>query len=177
MWQGEVLAGVRWMTLDPESITEEQPRALLEDFAFAIIVGQDCDLERDFEDRQQGRDSALRTVLMIPAWPATELRASLKASINLGTDEWKLIRQNNNQRFHCIEQCPEKLDAEGTGLPALGMDFRQTIGIPPAEIYEWIRSGGTRKRFILAAPYVEDLSSRWSFYQHRVALPQPYKID
>jgi len=46
--------------------------------------------------------------------------------------------------------------------------------MPTEEVYQRLRMAGTKRRACLNSPYLEHLSSRFSFYLGRVGLPEDH---
>jgi len=144
-----------------------------ETLAYAVVITQDCDLERHWEARDGERNSGLLSILVLPAYPVAEL----KGKVPTGKDIWKRISQNKDERYHCLESCKLGIGEMTDEVPSLGLDFRGIVGIPPDEMYERILVGQTDVCAVLESPYVEDLAARWTYYWQRVALPQPHLIE
>ena len=66
-------------------------------------------------------------------------------------------------------------DALRQGLPELGVDFKRFFTIPTDELYVPITSGAQR-RCHLNSPYLEHLTTQFSGFLSRVALPKPHVI-
>lgn len=173
--QGEILSGLVRYRIDTadmnatnqtESSTE---RGLIRfEYAYAVVISQQCDLEQDFKSRQTNMPQ-LPDVMFCQV-PTAEV---LKASCG-GSDIWKRIKQNKDERYHFLELIPGEYDACGEGLPELGIDFKRYFTIPTDEVYLGLRFGTTRRRSVLCNPYSEHLSSRFAYFLSRVALPRDH---
>jgi hypothetical protein len=62
-------------------------------------------------------------------------------------------------------------DVMGEGLPELGIDFKRYFTISAAEVYIRLDSNEIQRRCRLVSPYLEHFSTRFAYYQFRVALP------
>lgn len=165
--QAEILSGVTEYVYDPQ--TSEVEAAT---HPYCVVLSQDCDLLRDFEDRKEDRPSPLNGVLIFLARPASDLRDMVK-----GSDIRKRIIQNNDERYHVMEATPVDADASGEGIPALVIDFRRFFTMPAKTLYyQCGLEAGAKRRCVLSIPYKEHLQSRLAFYLARVALPSPHSI-
>jgi hypothetical protein len=139
---------------------------------FAIVLTQDCDLTQDWRQRQSlpvDEGKLLPSVLFAQVHQALHLRARIE-----GSEMWKRVKQNKDERYHFLEAVPDQEDALGEGLPELGIDFKRYFTIPTDEVYKRIEKD-TRRRCRLRSPYLEHLSTRFCYYQFRVALPEDHR--
>ena len=145
---------------------------------FAIILSQDCDLTQDWAARQKLADEAgdaelgnrlLRGILFAEVNTAEDLRSRIKK-----TEHWKRLTQNKDERYHFLEAVPSGADAVNEGLPELGIDFKRYFTLPAGEVYRRVGQGAKR-RCRLASPYLEHLSTRYYYFQQRVALPEDHQ--
>ncbi len=133
---------------------------------FAVILSQDCDLNWDFKARQENRQFSLPNVLFCEVVTAQELRGTQE----IRSDIWKRIRQNQDERYQFLQAIPPENDAQGLGLPELGLDFKRYFTIPTEEVYRQVVVSAKRRTRLLS-PYAEHLGSRFFQFQSRVALP------
>jgi len=145
---------------------------------YAIVISQDCDLEQDFRARKpvtpvdkNAPDKTIPNVLLLEAVSAIELLGKVS-----GSDIRKRVRNNKDERYHVLQKVESADDAEGTGLPSLGVDFKRFFTVPTDELYMQLRSNAKRHA-CLASPYLEHLARRFADFQSRVALPADHKID
>jgi hypothetical protein len=165
--QAEILSGVTEYAFDPE--TGEVEAAT---HPYCVVLSQDCDLLRDFEDRKEEKPSPLNGVLIFLARPASDLKDMIK-----GSDIRKRIIQNNDERYHVLEATPLDFDAFGEGVPALVVDFRRFFTMQSKVLYyQCGLESGAKRRCVLSMPYKEHLQSRLAFYLARVALPSPHNV-
>lgn len=172
--QGEVLSGLHRSTLSIEALAKGEivvSRTILD---FAIIVTQDCDLDQDARKRQegQGSDSPLLDVLLLEAFPVETFRSRLTP----GSETWKRVKQNKNERYHVLECAPAEIDPTGIELPHLGLDFKRYFSMPVEELYFRVKEGTAQRRARLRTPYVEHLALRFAFFSCRVALPAEHTV-
>lgn len=161
--QGEIITGLSQYAPDftsgeLEIVTTEHP--------YSVVLSQDCDLLWDFEAREKGDPPLLNGVLLYELWAGSEKSARLP-----GSDVWKRIKQNKDDRYHFLEAVPAALDLPGLGLPELVVDFKRYFTLAPGEIYRQVSAGETLRRCRLQMPYREHLQCRAGFYFQRVMLP------
>ncbi|WP_428488288.1 hypothetical protein [Rhodopila sp.] len=140
-------------------------------YPYVIVLSQDCDLLRDYEERANRRSSAVNGILLYEARPAAEM----KQIIPPGRDVWKAVIQNNHERYHYLEEIPSRSDQSATGIPDLIVDFRRFFTLSPQEIYRQIEMASMKRRCMLLPPYKEHLQTRAAFYFQRVTLPSPHQ--
>lgn len=167
--QGEIISDLvtyERNLLQPKGSFDEQLRP------FAIVVSQDCDLDWDYKSRfansqepSKSTSKELPNVLFCMAQTASETRSAV-----LKTEFWKRIQQNKDERYQFLEQVPPAFDLNASGLPELVLDFKRYFTIPTIDVYDQVQSTAQR-RCILNNPYLEHFSSRFVYYQGRVALP------
>ena len=169
--QVEILSHVVQLRLREMAPLQGAERDLVEiQWAWAIIVTQDCDLEQDFRARRGdvAADKILPNILLCGAQEAA------KAVVPPGREIWKPIQQNKNERYQFLERVPPELDAAGEGVPELLVDFKQYFTLPTDELYRRV-AAGTRRRCRLINEYLQHFASRFNFYQNRVALPAEHE--
>lgn len=166
--QGEILSGLIRVRLDAAKIGEIEPSVVQVDFPFAVVLSQACDLIQDFSGRQSDKPQ-LPDVLFCQLPFAQDLKAGCG-----GSDIWKRIRQNKDERYHFLEKIPLECDAFAEGIPELTVDFKRYFTVPTDEVYRRLELGPTRRRTVLCSPYLEHLSSRFAFFLSRVALPREH---
>ena len=170
--QGEIVSNLVQVRLTPESVDSESPVAVPVVHPFAIVLTQDCDLEQHLNRIRDGKPGSLPNLLFCEALSA----ATLKGSAG-GSDIWKRVRQNKDERYQCLEQIPPELDALAEGVHALGVDFKRYFTIPTVEVLERLRRGEAKRRACLAQPYHYQLATRFFCFQMRVALPDEHVIE
>lgn len=171
--QGEILTDLVQIQLEvdeldryPRDENEELP-LVRRDHPIAIIATQDCDLDWDYKDRQQGCGPKLiPNILFCEVVSAEELRARQ----DIKSDIWRRIRANKDERYQFLQKAPPERDTVGQGLPDMALDFKRCFSIPTSEVYLQIGSQA-RRRCRLVSPYLEHLSQRLFHFQARVALP------
>ncbi|RRI02377.1 hypothetical protein EH240_13040 [Mesorhizobium tamadayense] len=166
--QGEILSNVAQHIFDAESETVNTVF-----HPYAIIASQDCDLLQEFEKTSAGEERTLNSVLLYEAFPTDVIKPLLAP----GSEYWKRVHQNTNDRYHCLEAAPAFVDLLGIGLPDLVIDFKKFFAVASADIAHQVRCfDPLQRRCRLEMPYREHFQSRLAFYLQRVALPYPHKI-
>lgn len=137
---------------------------------FAVIAGQDCDLLQDFDNREGGGAGVIASILIVEAEPAIEARGKIG-----GSDLYKRVVQNKDERYQFVQACAPDRDLVGDGLPDLVLDFRSLTSIPAVELYNQLKAASLLRRTRLDTPYREHLQLRLANYLSRVAVPVPHR--
>jgi len=147
------------------------------DHELAIIVSQDCDLERDFRRREELRVSGteqdrtdthlLPSILFCEVYPDATLQGIVRGQ----NDSRQQFRQNKLERYQFLRAVEAKDDELGIGLDAMGIDFKRYFTVPTAELYVQLE-GQCRRRCRLGPQYLEHFSIRFSNYLSRIGLPK-----
>jgi hypothetical protein len=170
--QGEVVSNLLRMQLDLASFGEPTPMVQTEIHEFAIVMTQNCELEQDHKIRNgiSNKGKLLPNVLFCHVETAGQLRTSVPP----GSDIWKRIVQNKDERYHFLQKVEADCDTLGQGLPELGIDFMRYFTIPTDEVYKRVAASEARRRCFLRSPYLEHLSNRFAHFISRVALPEDH---
>lgn len=149
------------------------------------MLSQDCDLDWDFTARlsQRKLQRLIPNVLLCEVKPA-EVRAQEIVDSEGSKDSnksriWTRIKQNKDERyqfFETIEKCHD-LHQDDEAIGELVIDFKRYFTIPTDELYVRIKHGETKRRCRLIHPYLEHLSSRFAYFQSRVALPEDHQSE
>lgn len=184
--QGEILTNVIQIVLDLETIHDEKPRITKIGHPFAVIVSQDWDLDWDFKVRQKENENNsqlnnkdLPNILLCMAISAEELRKRDSNVPKGGTREinstsWNEIRKNKHERYQFLQKIPASQDTNKEGIPELGVDFKRYFTVPATELYLRFELGEVTRRCKLRSPYLEHFTSRFYYFQSRVALPEDH---
>ena len=183
--QGELLSEVKEIVCDIQSLTEDVPEFLEKSHPFAFVLSQDCDLDWDFAARlsQQKLQRLIPNVLLCEVKRA-KIRAQEIVDSEGSKDSnksriWSRIKQNKDERyqfFESIEKCHD-LQQEDEIIGELVIDFKRYFTVPTDELYVRIKNGETKRRCRLIHPYLEHLSSRFAYFQSRVALPEDHQSE
>ncbi len=139
---------------------------------YIVVMTQDCDLDNDFKNRSQANpdkhDKYLRTVLVCPAYIATELKEGIHLEDlrlkmeKYDTKRFKQIKEQNNSRYHFLE-ADQRLQ-----VPDLVIDFKHYYAIPRDTLF---RTYPDHYLVTLNQLFRESLSQRFSNYLSRIGLP------
>ncbi len=141
--QGEIVTNLLQYVFNASS-----GRVIARKQRYCVIASQDCDLLRDWEDRENGENSSINSILIYPASPAEE------RSVVVGNSPlWKRAKSNTDERFHVLEECPGDVDLQTEGLPPLIVDFRKFFSGTPDQLYRQVEAGDAKRRCILNSPY------------------------
>lgn len=178
--QGDILKDLKFVVSKPDYITKENTITLL----YAVVLSQECDLERDFIDRNKLEleketkkntekeellkpkyDKMLPTILICPAYPVSKLcRGEHIKNYQMETIDYdKLIRNDRLKRYHYLHPSDEY------PIPELAIDFKHFFSLPRDLIYE-----NYKKLYIttFSELFREELSQRFTNYLSRIGLPQ-----
>ncbi len=95
--QGEILSGLMQYEYDP--VANEGEGIL---HSYSIIVHQDCDLLRDFEEHQRQAGPTLNGVLLLQLQTEEEIKPKVKES-----GIWKHILRNGEERYHLLPRASD----------------------------------------------------------------------
>jgi hypothetical protein len=149
-------------------MAEESPGLKQFTYGYVVVLSQSCDLMQDFNGRKDNKPQ-LEDVLLCQAPTAEELRATCG-----GSDIWKRIRQNKDERYHFLEAVLKECDACNEDIPEVVIDFKRYFSMPTAEIYKRLEVGPTCRRTVICTPFLEHLASRFAYFLGRIALPREH---
>lgn len=168
IYQGDILKNVHYV----EAIAEDngQVEISIITFPYAVVVSQECDLEWD----QQSRPSkfALVSALLVPLYNyehildgsyLEHLGTSMHTiSSNKNKTDNKMLRQNDNPRYHYIE-FPDDIEL----VPSV-VDFKQYFTV---SIDSMLQLKERNYICTLETPFKESLVQRFANYISRIGLP------
>lgn len=145
--------------------------------AYCVLITQDCDLEQDAKNRadhaSQSQDKYLRSLLVLPAYVAEQLRDGnhikdddsndQRTIQHIPTDKWKLITSNQSFRYHFLS------GDEGLQIPNLVLDFKHYVTVSRAQLYQ---QAGDKYIGTINTLFRENLSNRFAHYLSRIGLPE-----
>lgn len=174
--QGEILSDLQ--ELQPEHpgkrISSDTP-----DFQFTlvehpkvVILTPDCDLLTDFLARKVPYSSdetkLLHHVQCCDIYEESEIRQDRK----LGSDLWKRVRQNQDERYHRIP--PGEIEVlEKIQQPALFLDFKQMFSISTEFLYKSLEAGEVKQQGVIPPIWLHSLIHRYFAFHSRVGVPDP----
>ena len=139
---------------------------------YAIVVSQDCDLEHDYNNRnnadKKDEDKFLPNILLLPAYLDNKFRTGTHRGDDIkglywNSEQWKKITNNNEARFHFINQ------NETFQIPDLVLDFKHLYTIDRNVCY--IQMADIYLASICEL-HRELLSQRYSNFLGRIGLPE-----
>jgi hypothetical protein len=155
---------------------------------------QDCDLAQDFDARTVEAEAAqdatrlndpefkkkvdnapklrIENVLLCEAM----LTSDLKSNVPKGSDIWKRIIQNKDERYQYLEAIPAEQNSQGADMASVGCDFKRFLTIPADELYKRIQANPAIRRSRLLTPYAEHLVHRFCNFQARIPLPENHEV-
>ncbi len=168
--QGELLSGLR----EPLLLSLESGEVEILKHEFAVVLSQDCDLSTDFRERESHANQSrlLPSILLCQVAPAEEIRKNQEINSKI----WSSVKKNTHMRYHFLQSATQEQDNCSKGLPELTVDFKRYFTIHTALMYQQLERGVSR-RCRLNSPYLEHLSTRFSHYSSRVALPVDHVSD
>jgi hypothetical protein len=171
--QGEIITELTQFIVNIETEELEEPEIIRKKHPYALVVSQDCDLDWDYKARAGLTQShkLLPNILLCEVVTAEELRGNTEINSRI----WDSVRNNKNERYQFLQRASIGEDGFSEGLPELAVDFKRYFTIPTEEVYLRTRpGGGARRRCRLISPYVEHFSSRFCYFQSRIALPSEH---
>ncbi len=145
-----------------------------------VVMTAVCDLEQDFRVRFSLEGSSaphkregvldsdphlLTHVLLCDAFEEGQIRQQIT-----GTDIWKRVRQNQDERYHHLSSGPLR-DMSGDNLADLYMDFKKATTIPTELLYDGLSMHKVQRLAVVLPVYVHDLMHRFYSFLSRVGVP------
>lgn len=171
--QGTLYRDIKAYLYSQPKDSQRQAEVLEVTYPYSVVMNQECDLHQDYTARQEpsGQQDKLQpSVLMCPAYLAEQLRLGVhlkkfgRDMEHITSERWKLVRQNQNPRYHFLATWPEMQ------VPEMVLDFKHffTVGTEHL-LQEYATAEHCLAR--LALLYREDLSQRFASYLSRIGLP------
>lgn len=184
--QGEIISGLIVTRIDPTTMFQEEPDFIPEQHPYVIVVSQDCDLDWDYKARLpenvkdlKQRHKILPNILFCMMTTARQLRDrdnDIPKDKEMNSNAWDQIRINKHERYHFFESIDSGLDSRREGIPELGVDFKRYFSVSTDEVYTQLNQNALQ-RCRLNSPYLEHFSTRFCYYQFRIALPGDYRSE
>ena len=161
--QGDILKNVEILIAsDFDNDSKEYTRGFLT-LQYCVLINQECDLLADYNARVLSNsaeikaDKILPSILLLPAYHAEQFKQGihLPQREKWNSDQFRIIKQNNNSRFHYIEAF------EDLQIPEMIIDFKHLYTITANIVNKRIND------FYLASInelYRESLSQRYCNY-------------
>jgi hypothetical protein len=177
--QGEILSNLKQYKFNIEKLRSGENFIEPIIHPFAVVITQDCDCEQDFKVRQNkdfDSDKIIPSILFCELVPAELLRNRDKGKqkVDINSKVWDRIKINKDERYHFLEATLKTVDMINEGLPEFALDFKRYFTIPTEEVYYRIEIGEAKRRSRLVSPYLEHLTSRFNYFQSRIALPEDH---
>lgn len=134
-----------------------------------VIITADCDLLRDFIERERpqrerGLPNLLNHILLIDMYSETEIAGAWPSGF--GHRERRHALRNQNERFHCFPKA--KIRGSASEVEALHMDFKNVLGTPPQALYQGLASGQIIRHALIPPLFLQDLTHRLYGFLSRV---------
>lgn len=182
--QGEILGDI-WIhrpLYPPIDNTEGSSFEVHSDYhPLMVIMSPDCDLEQDFkvrfpnpQDQEQYQSvtvdeslpAIIPQVLLCDLYEESEIRPRIP-----GSDVWKRVRQNQDERYHHFEAAPIGNPTQRE-FSALYLDFKKSLSLPTYSLYEGLRVKKVQRITLIPPVYIHQLLHRFYGFLSRVALPE-----
>ena len=183
--QGEILVGLEERlsaNVEGQAVSANSTRIFtVVPHDTVIVVTPDCDLLGDFfyrfcqdasslndKDIRARQSNLLSHVLCCEVYEQVEFKKSIAG----GSDIWRRIEKNQDERYHHIPsgQTLGQLDNE---RPDFFLDFKRVFSISTEDLYKSLESAPVLRRGVLPTPWILSLVSRLFNFQGRVCLPDP----
>ena len=156
--QGEILSNLIQIRVKLDSIGKDIYEGENIIHPFAIVVTQDCDLEQDFKAQHgdAGKHRLLPNILFCEVELADIMRYGendsalpedkrARSSL-IHTKDWKVIAQNDDERYHFLQEVEKQADLQNEGLPELAVEFKRYFTVPKDEVYYRVGIGEAQRR-------------------------------
>ena len=133
LFQGEIISNLLRLRLDLASLGTSAPVMQKEVYEYAILLTQNCELDQDFKARNAKNkpDKLIPNMLFCQLSTAEQLSGTVG-----GSDIWKRVRQNKDERYQFLQKVDVACDTLQQGLPELAIDFKRYFTIPTEEVYK-----------------------------------------
>ncbi|HBZ65751.1 MAG TPA: hypothetical protein DEO70_02865 [Bacteroidales bacterium] len=172
--QGDIIANVEFVEYAIEKSGQIEISKII--FPYVYVLSQDCDLEQEYSSRtnanSQNQDKHLISVIVAPLYNLEQVYDGIHLediglkmqTISRNTDktENKILRQNNNPRYHYLEFSNE------VSIPNSVIDFKHYFTVNNNLLLD-----KKKKCFVckVSELYRENISHRFSFFLSRIGLP------
>lgn len=173
--QGEILQDI--IELIPETPNAEilasepttQVEAVRTHYPYAIVVTQDCDLNGDWEARQeepQSEGGLLTHVSLCELFEENDIKQPRELTGKL----WGFVKSNQHERYHHLVEANVGEDTED-GLPDLYADFKRIFSLPRDYMYDLVTVSISTRVALLPYPHMRDFSHRLHSFLSRIPIP------
>ena len=167
--QGEILTKVQ----EPQ-VEYDSNRITLIDHPRVIIVTPECDLVSDSSARSEAGDSDILGPKLLAHIHCCKVyeESELRKPSGLSSDPWKLVKQNQNERYYHIP-AGQLEGQEDKLLPDFFLDFKRMFSIPTDYLYAALESGQIERQGAVPVPLIYQLVNKLFYFQGRVCIPDP----
>lgn len=158
-----------------ESVTVDDNKLHINriNFPYVICLNQDCDLESDYRDKNEGqhcKDCQLLHLIVAPVFLFEEfldgvhwetIFSAVRKQKRTDTSIRKIMN-NEDPRFHFLHF------PEGDRLPEMIIDFKHFFTINTEELYKMV----SNRLCCMDELYREKISQRFAYYISRIGLPE-----
>ena len=172
--QGELLSNVWEMQVDHPGVEISSDPASFQhnpaEHPKVAIFTPDCDLLTDYLARYDannpGDDSKLlQHIQCCDVYEESEIRPG-----RFGSDLWRRIRQNQDERYHCLP--PGETEGEFQH-PTFFLDFKRMFSLPTQFLYDSLDIGEIVRRGVIPPIWLHSLIQRYFAFHSRVGVPDP----
>jgi len=174
--QGDILRDIVYPLII--SFHEEEIDAETIILPYSVVITQDCDLDRDFKNRNtpdsNSHDKYLQSILISPAYLAAPFKEGSHLNEfgltmeRIPSKDFKKIKENKNDRYHYLTY---NTDLQ---VPELVIDFKHYYTISRDSLYEEYHSHYLATMNEL---FRERLSQRFANFISRIGLPEFKEIE
>lgn len=181
--QGEILSGMYDLQVCHEPIAPVEDGDIPVDpvlHPLVLVMTADCDLLQDYQARanlgekrgeirvDRDEPGLLPYVLLCDLF----LESELKSSLPQGSEIWRRVRQNQNERYHHLASAWIGLEADQRWLPHLYMDFKKILATPPQWLYRALDKAAIKREAVIPSIHLQRTMQRFYAFQARVGEPE-----
>lgn len=167
--QGDIISEVEFIEYAIEKDGQVEISKII--FPYVYVLTQDCDLEQEFNNRQQiTNDKHLISVIVAPLYNIehvydgshlSDIKLQMQIIKKNSTDS-RILIQNNNPRYHHLEFSDE--------IPIVNsvIDFKHYFTINNKLLFDLKKNNFICK---VSELFRENISHRFSFFLSRIGLP------
>lgn len=172
--QGDIISNVEFIEYAIEKSGQIEISKIV--FPYVYVLTQDCDLEQEYSNRTNlsstNQDKHLISVIVAPLYNIEQVYDGVHLediglkmqtiSRKVDKSDNKILRQNNNPRFHFLEFSNE------VSIPNSVIDFKHYFTVNNNILLERKKSSFACK---VSELYRENISHRFSSFLSRIGLP------
>ena len=169
--QGDIISNVEFVEYAIEKKGQVEISKII--FPYVYVLTQDCDLEQEYSSREKdNNDKHLISVIVAPLYNLEHVYDGVHLadiglkmqtiSKKLEKSDNKLLRQNNNPRYHYLE-FPNDISVVNSVI-----DFKHYFTVNNNLLFENKKTNFVGK---VSELYRENISHRFSYFLSRIGLP------